>query len=122
MCCSALLCILKVSQEDDSSLLQLPGNLSCAGLFHSGPLAGHMGRKEEACSTSNENCVGKGVGHSVVQAPSSGAALVESKCSFPPTVFSADFYANMIVGGSTEKGLMAVAERLLLPKAVPMLF
>lgn len=66
--------------------------------------------------------MGKGVGHSVVQAPSAGAALVESKCSFPPTVFSADFYANMIVGGSTEKGLMAVAERLLLPKAVPMLF
>lgn len=50
------------------------------------------------------------------------AALVESKCFFPPPVFSADFCASTRVGGSTETGLMAVAERLLLPKVVWIFF
>ena len=102
--------------------LQLPRNSSCAGLFHSESLAGHIGCKGEACSTPNEICMGKGLGQSVVHMLSAAATLVESKCSFPPPVFSADFYASMTVGGSTETGLMAIAERLLLPKVVPMLF
>lgn len=102
--------------------LQLPRNLSCAGLFHSESLVGHVGSKGEACSTPNEICMGKGLGQSVVHTLPAVATLVESKCSFPPPVFSAEFYASMIVGGSTETGLMAIAERLLLPKVVPMLF
>lgn len=66
----------------------------------------------------NEECMGKGVGQYVVHILTSAAALVESKCFFSPPVFTADFCAITIVGGSTETGLMAVAERLLLSKVV----
>lgn len=80
--------------------------------------------------TPNENCVVREIGQSVVHTPSALAALLECKCSFLPSLEvqisticrSADFYASMIVGGSTETGLMATAERLLLPKVLLMGF
>lgn len=59
----------------------------------------------------NKKCMGKGVGHYVVHTLTSAAALVESKCFFLPPVFSVDFCASTIVGGSTETGLVAVAMR-----------
>lgn len=65
--------------------------------------------------------MGKGVGQYVVHIPTSAAALVERKSFFPPPMFGSDFCASMIVGGNTERGLMAAAQRLLLPKVVWML-
>lgn len=57
------------------------------------PLQDMLDAKED-CGAPKQECMGKGVRQCVVHTLTSAAALVESKCFFPPPVFSADFCAS----------------------------